>query len=211
MKAELTEGEKTGISRRPTQNLEAYNEYLKGRYYYFLKNVGSLRKGITCFNQAVQMDSGFSQAWSGLADCYAALGYGSYNRPSEVFQQAEKAAYKALQLDSTLAEPHTSLEYIQFYYYWNWKAAETEFLKAIRLNPKYVLAYTSYGYYLTAMERFPEARMMLEKALQMDPVSPATSTDMGFNLYYSHNYDLAVNILKMHWNRIRKRPLRISG
>jgi TolB-like protein/Flp pilus assembly protein TadD len=193
--AELTEDEKKDISRRPTQNLEAYNQFLQGRYYYYLKNAASLRKGIEYFNQAVQLDSGFSRAWSGLADCYAALGYGSYALPASVFLKAEKAAYKALELDSTLADPHTSLGYIRFYYYWDWKGAEEEFLKAIKLNPSYVLAYSSYAYYLTAMERMPEARRAMEQALQLDPLSASTATDMGFHLFYSRNYTEAEHVL----------------
>jgi TolB-like protein len=193
--SELTEDEKKDINRRATQNLEAYNQFLQGRYYYYLKNAASLRKGIDYFNQAVQLDSGFSRAWSGLADCYAALGYGSYALPASVFLKAEQAADKALELDSTLADPHTSLGYIRFYYYWDWKGAEEEFLKAIRLNPSYVLAYSSYSYYLTAMERMPEARRAMEKALQLDPLSPSTATDMGFHLFYSRNYTEAEQVL----------------
>jgi adenylate cyclase len=196
LNAELTEEEKKDITRRPTQNLESYNQFLKGRYYYFLKNAASLRKGIDYFNQAVQLDSNFARAYSGLSDCYSALGYGSYELPSTAFLKAEKAAYKALVLDSTLADPHTSLGYVRFYYYWDWKGAEMEFLKAIRLNPSYVLAYTSYVYYLTAMERFPEARLAMEKALQLDPLSASTSTDMGFHLFYSNQYDQAEKVLK---------------
>src|SRR5882724_421142 len=207
LNTELSDNEKNDISRRPTQNLEAYNQYLKGRYFYYLKNAKSLRKGIDFFSQAIQLDSGFSRAYSGLADCYSALGYGSYELPSSAFLKAESAAVKALQLDSTLADPHTSLGYIKFYYYWDWKGAEQEFLKAIRLNPQYVLAFDSYGYYLTAMERFPEARVAFEKALQLDPLSSAITTDMGFNLYYLRNYDQSIRVLKSALQINPKAPL----
>lgn len=196
LNAELTPAEKNNLSGRPTQNLEAYDQYLRGRYYYGLRKEPSLRRAIGFFNQAVLLDSGFSRAYSGIADCYAALGYGSYELPSTAFLKAEAAAVRALQLDSTLAEPHTSLGYIKFYYYWDWNGAEQEFLKAIRLAPQYVQALDSYGYFLTAMERFPEARMSFENALQLDPLSQSVHTDMGFHLYYSRQYDQAIQTLQ---------------
>jgi tetratricopeptide (TPR) repeat protein len=154
------------------------------------------RKGITCFNQAIHLDSGYARAYSGLADCYSALGYGSYEKPADTFLKAEMAANKALQLDSTLADPHTSLGYIKLYYYWDWPAAKKEFLTAMRLNPSYIMAYDSYCYYLTAMERFPESREVIEKAVQLDPLSARMNTDLGFNLYYLHRYDEAIATLK---------------
>jgi tetratricopeptide (TPR) repeat protein len=93
-----------------------------------------LRKGIDYFNRAILLDPQYSRAYSGLADCYSALGYNSYELPATAFLKAELAANKALLLDSTLADPHTSLGYIKFYY-WDWAGAEDEILKAIRLNP----------------------------------------------------------------------------
>ncbi len=135
--AKLTDEESKKMSSRPTQNLEAYDQYLKGIYYWNKRDPNSLRKGIGFFKQAIALDSGYARAWSGLADCFSALGYGSHDAPSIDFLQAETAARKALALDSSLAEPHTSLGYIYFYYYWNWEKAEKEFLTAIRLNPNY--------------------------------------------------------------------------
>ena len=207
LETEKTDNEVMNQTRRPTQNLEAYNQFLQGRYYYFKKNAGSLRKAIGFFNRAIALDSGFSRSWSGLADCYSALGYGSYELPATAFLQAETAVRKALELDSSLADPHTSLGYIQFYYYWNWKEAEREFLKAIQLDPNYVLAYTSYGYYLTAMERFPESRLILEKAVELDPLSSATVTDLGFNLFYRKHYEEAVQTLSAALTLNPKNPM----
>jgi len=203
----LTETEKNKISERPTLNLEAYNFYLKGRYCYYQRDEKSLHKGIEYFNQAIQLDSVYSRAYSGLADCYSALGYASYEMPSTVFLKAEKAAIKAIALDSTLAEPYTSLGYIKFYYYWDWQGAEQEFIKAIQLNPNYVQAYVSYGYYLTSMERFPEARQVMEKAMQLDPLSAAINTDMGFFLYYAREYNQAIRFLKSALELNPKSPL----
>ena len=185
-----------GIPTRPTLILEAYDQYLKGIYSWNKRDPASLRKGIDFFNHAIRLDSNYSKAWSGLADCYSALGYGSHDAPAFDFLKAETAARKALSLDSSLAEPHTSLGYIYFYYYWNWEKAEREFLTAIRMNPEYPLAYDSYGYYLTARERFPEAAAVLEKALGLDPQSAYINTDKGFELYYSGNYERAMISLR---------------
>ena len=196
LNASLTEADKNNIARRPTQNLEAYNQYLNGRYFWNKRDKASLRKGVDFFERAIQLDSGYARAYSGLADCYSALGYASFEMPTIAFSKAEAAAQKALDLDSTLAEPHTSLGYIRFYYYWDWPAAETEFLKAIRLNKNYALAYDSYGYYLTSRERFPESRVAIEKALQLDPLSAFINTDIGFNLCYTQKYDRAIESLK---------------
>jgi adenylate cyclase len=196
LNTELSNNENEKIALRPTQNLEAYDQFLQGRYYWNKGTESSFRKAIDFFNQAIKLDSGYSKAYSGLADCYSALGYGSYDMPADAFLKAEASALKALQLDSSLADPHTSLGYIKFYYYWDWAGAEKEFLKAIQLNPAYVLAYDSYCYYLTAMERFPEARAAIEKAVQLDPLSSKIITDMGFYLYYIGNYDQAIVSLK---------------
>ena len=123
----LTDEESRQLSFRPTQNLEAYDQYLKGIYYWNKRDPRSLRQGIEFFKRAITLDSGYAKAWSGLADCFSALGYGSHDAPSFDFLQAETAAIKALKLDSSLAEPHTSLGYIDFYYYWDWEKARKNF------------------------------------------------------------------------------------
>jgi TolB-like protein/Flp pilus assembly protein TadD len=196
LNTEISKDEINNIHRRSTQNLEAYDKYLEGLYFWNKGSNPDLRKAISFFNQAIQLDSGYAKAYSGLADCYSALGYASYDKPADAFLKAELAANKALQLDSTLAEPHTSLGYIKFYYYWDWPNAQKEFLTAMRLNPNYIMAYDSYCYYLTAMERFTEAREVIEKAVQLDPLSARMNTDLGFNLYYLHHYDEAIRTLK---------------
>jgi TolB-like protein len=196
MRAGISAGEKNAISKRPTQNLEAYNQYQQGRYFYYKRSDSTLRVAIGYFNKAIELDPQYAMAYSGLADCYSALGYISYAPPSQVIPKAEAAAVRAMELDSTISEPHTSLGYIKFYYYWDWAGAEKEFLKAIELDPRYPSAYDTYCYYLTAMERFPEARVAMDKAVQLDPLSAQISTDKGFCLYYARDYEQAYQSLK---------------
>jgi TolB-like protein/Flp pilus assembly protein TadD len=194
--ARISDGEKNKLVTRPTQNVEAFNSYMQGRYYYGFRRDSSLRLAISYFNEAIKLDPDFSKAYSGLADSYSALGYISYELPSNAFLKAEAAAVKALELDSTLADPHNSLGYIRFYYYWEWDQAEQEFLKAQELNPRYALAYDAYAYLLTARERFPEAKMAIGRALELDPLSPQLNTDKGFTLFYMREYDQAIKVLK---------------
>src|SRR5579862_3852041 len=184
------------IAKQPTASVEAFDLYLKGRKSFSKRSQSELRKGIDFFKQAIAIDTSYAAAYAGIADCYNALGYGSFVPPADAFPKAAEAAIKAVQLDPTLAEPHASLGYTKFYYGWDWAAAEQEFRSAIALNPNYSLAYEWYGYYLTAMERYNEAEIVLKKAAELDPLSPAILSDLGFSLYYSRNYDQAIKVLE---------------
>jgi len=183
-------------SKKQTTNIEAYQLYLKGRSFWNLKTPPALKKGIDFFQQVIKLDASYAAAYSGLADCYMALGYGSFLAPNDAFPKALEAATKAATLDSTLADAHASLGYYKFYYDWDWAAAEQEFRKCLALNPNYELGYDWYGYYLTAMERYDEASVILKKAASLDPLSVSISTDMGFSFYYGGNYDPAIKELK---------------
>jgi adenylate cyclase len=181
---------KSSISKIP------YQLYLQGRSYWNLGTPQNLTKAIDFFERAIQLDTLFAQAYSGVADCYTALGYGSFLAPKDAFPKALTAATKALALQPTLAEPHASLGFYKFYFEWDWAAAEQEFRIAISLNPNYEIAYDYYGYYLTAMKRYDEAKVILQKAAALDPLSVHISTDMGFSFYYSGDYDLATKKLQ---------------
>ena len=195
LKAQLTENEKNNVERRPTQSIEAYTQYSLGRSNLYKGNDSSYKVAIGYFQKAIELDPNYAVAYSGLADAYSARGYASTLAPAEGFLTAEKYAEKALDIDSTLAEPHTSKGYIQFYFHWDWAKAEEEFRKALMLNPHYDFGYDAYAYYLTAMERFPEARAALEKALDLAPLAAKFSTDMGFSLCYAGEYDQAIRNL----------------
>jgi adenylate cyclase len=196
-KLEITLHDQKPAAKKTIINKDAYDLYLKGRYSWNLRTPPELKKGIDLFQQAIKIDPSYAVAYSGIADCYTALGYGSFLAPKEAFPKALEAATKALQLDSTLAEPHASLGYYRFYFDWDWAVAEQEFRAAISLNPNYEIAYDWYGVYLTAMKRYEEARTILKKAAELDPLSVPINTDIGFSLFYSGDNDAAIEKLNV--------------
>lgn len=195
LRVELALQSPATTSARPL-NQEAYAEYLRGRYAWNLRREPALLEAIQHFESAIRIDPGFAQAYSALADCHTALGYLNARSPEDTFPNAKLAAKKALELDSSLAEPHASLAYYYLYYERDWHAAESEFRKAIELNPSYALAHDWYGVYLTARGRWSEALAEMKRARELDPLSLPISTDEGFSLYYSGNYDAAIKSLQ---------------
>jgi TolB-like protein len=170
----LTRIEKERLNQRYTENVEAYREYLKGRYFWNKRSAEGVRKAIEYFQQAIEMDPTYALAYVGLADSYASLAYYLINPlpPREVMPKAKAAAMKSLEIDETLAEGHASLGAIKTYYDWDWPGAESEFQHALQLNPGYALAHYWYGVFLTAMERFEEGFAELRWAQELDPLSP---------------------------------------
>jgi DNA-binding winged helix-turn-helix (wHTH) protein/Flp pilus assembly protein TadD len=180
-----------------TDSPDAYRLYISGRYHWNQRTEAGLRKAAEYFTRAIETDPAYARAYSGLADSYTTLGYLSHLSPKDVFPKADDAARKALQLDATLTEPHTSLAYVKLYYDWDWTEAEAAFRRAITLNPNYATAHHWYAIYLTAMGRFEEARAAIGRAQALDPTSLIINTDLGFVLYYSRQYDAAVKQLQM--------------
>ena len=180
-----------------TESPDAYQLYIKGRYHWNQRSEAGLKKATEYFEQAIERDPAYARAYSGLADAYTTLGYLSHLAPRDVFPKANEAATRAVRLDATLTEPHTSLAYVCFYYDWDWTAAETEFRRALTLNPNYATAHHWYAVYLTAMQRFEEARAAITRAQALDPTSLIINTDLGFVLYYSAQYDAAIQQLQM--------------
>jgi TolB-like protein/lipoprotein NlpI len=168
----------------PGLNPEALDLYIRGRYYWNKRGPGLLTS-IQFFTQALDIDPRFALAWSGMADAYVQLGYGSVLAPSDAFPKAREAANKALELDSTMAEPHATLAFVNMYYEWDWKGADKEFKQALKLNPSYATAHEWYGLFLTAMGRFDEARAQEHRAQELDPLSTAIGGTAGWVLYYS--------------------------
>jgi TolB-like protein/DNA-binding winged helix-turn-helix (wHTH) protein/Tfp pilus assembly protein PilF len=196
VQAALTPNERQRLATAGAVDPAAYESYLRGRSFWNQRSEASLLKAIDQFNKAIEVDTGYAPAYSGLADCYTALGYLSYLDPLDAFPRARDAATKALELDSSLAEAHTSLAYYDLYHAWNWVEADSEFKKAIELNPNYATAHDWYSYYLTAMGRFDEAWKEVNRAHELDPLSVTISTDIGFNYFYRRNYDEAISQLR---------------
>src|SRR5579862_1655243 len=173
------------VSKHFKTSNEAHDLYLQGRSFWNKRRPPDLKHAIELFHQAIAHDSTYAAAYAGIADCYNALGYGSWLAPKDAFQKALDAATRALELDPTLAEAHASLGYNKFYFGWDWAEAEQEFRQAIALDQNNELGYEWYGYYLTCMQRYSEAKIILTRAADLDPLSTPISTDMGFSSYYS--------------------------
>jgi len=177
----LNSKEQIALTNEKAVNPEAYEAYLKGRYFWNKRTADGLRKGIDYFNQAIEKDSTYGRAYTGLADSYALLGDWEYGgmAPKEAFPKAEAAATKALQLDDTLSEAHTSLAFCLDLYDWNWDSAEAEFKRAIELNPGYATAHHWYSWHLAVLGRKDEAIAEMRRAANLDPLSLIISADLA--------------------------------
>jgi TolB-like protein/DNA-binding winged helix-turn-helix (wHTH) protein len=155
IRIELTPQEQAALKNAKVVNPEAYEAYLKGRYFWNKRTADGLKVALAYFNQAIEEDPKDAQAYSGLADTYALLGDWEYGVlvPSEAYPKAKAAAIKALQLDKTLGEAHTSLAFSLDAFDWDWESAETEFRRAIQLNPGYATAHHWYAWHLSEMGR----------------------------------------------------------
>jgi TolB-like protein/Tfp pilus assembly protein PilF len=185
VKVELTPRDTARLAAARSIRPEAYEAYLRGRYFWNRRDPESLRRAAREFQASLDADPLFAAAWSGLADVYCQLGYGNLESPAEAFPKAREAAKKALELDPALGEAHASFAYVQMYFAWDFPSAESEYREAIRLNPGYAPAHSWYAYLLTALERSSEALEQALLARRLDPLSPAALTDHGWILHYN--------------------------
>jgi serine/threonine-protein kinase len=183
-------GEEKGLAKNYTENNEAYELYLKGRFYWNKRTAEALKKSIEYFNQAIEKDPGFALAYAGLADCYDIPA----NRlpPREAMPRAKAATMRALELDEKLAEAHTSLARVLAAYEWDWTSAEKEYKRAIELNPHYAIAHQWYGGWFEAMGRHNEANDERKRALELDPLSSIVNFEWGVAFFYARDYDRAI-------------------
>jgi TolB-like protein/DNA-binding winged helix-turn-helix (wHTH) protein/Flp pilus assembly protein TadD len=193
----LTPGERTRLTAKSPINPDAYLAYVKGRYFWNQRTESALHNGIASFSAALDREPSYADAYAGIADCYTALGYGSYLPPKIAFEKAKVAAQQAIALKSDLADAHASLGYVDLYYDWNFSGAEREFRDALLLNPNSVTAHDWFAVYLTAMERFDEAQAEISRAQALDPLALPINTDVGFVSYYSGRYDAAAKQLRL--------------
>lgn len=188
----LSGEEKERLIKRYTENTEAYQLYLKGRYFWNKYTAEGFKKAIEYFQQAIEKDPSYALAYAGLADAYIQLGVDVHSPPKEVMPKAKRAAVKALELDEALAEAHLSLGTYRLFYDWNWLEAERELKRAIELNPNNPDAHHFYGHYLQAMGRTDEAIVETKRGLELDPVSLIINTELGWAFYWARQYDQAI-------------------
>jgi tetratricopeptide (TPR) repeat protein len=188
----LSDEEKRLLTKHYTENTEAYQSYLKGRYFWNRRTSEGYKKGIENFQRAIDIDANYAPAYAGLADCYNLLSEYDILSPNDAVPKAREAALKALALDDTLAEAHTSMAHILMYYDWDWQRAEEEFRRAIQLDPNYATAHQWYAEYLAGMGRFDEATAEMRRALQLDPTSIMLNLMVGWISVKARDYDVAI-------------------
>jgi serine/threonine protein kinase/tetratricopeptide (TPR) repeat protein len=192
LRLKLSGAEKKQLTKRYTDNSEAYQLYLKGRFYWNKRTPEGLQKGIEYFQRAIDSDPDYALAYAGLADSYNILVSYSALAPHDAFPKAKAAATRALEIDGKLAEAHTSLAFVRFGYDWDWADAERGFKQAIQLNPGYSYAHNFYAVLLSALGRFDEAFVHINKAHELDPLSLPINTNRGWLLYLAGRYDEAI-------------------
>src|SRR4030095_7958059 len=194
LKLKLSSEEQRRLVNRDTTNPEAYQFYLRGRYFWNKRTSDGIKQAIEHFQQSIERDPNFALGYVGLADSYTGLTFYNFAAPHEAMPKAKEAATKALALDDTLAEAHASLGHILMNYDWNWPVAEKEFKHSIELKPDYATAHEWYAiHYLTAMGRLEEAVQEMKKALELEPASLVMNTFRGATLYYAGRYDEAID------------------
>ena len=192
LEVRLNAQQKKLLRKRYSQDFEAYQIYLRGRYYWNRRSQEDLQRGIAYFEQAIERDPSNALAYAGLADSYFVRAISGALPTGDAMPKAKAAALKALELDDSLAEAHTSLAQVTANYEWNWDKAEAEYLRAIELNPSYSTGHHYYATFLMAMGRHAEALGEMKKAEALDPLSPIIATFIGKAYYYARNNDEAI-------------------
>jgi len=197
LQAKLTGSEKRAIAAQPTENTEAHEFYLKGRYFWNKRTAKDFKTAISYFQQAIDKDPKYALAYAGLADSYGLLSGWGAGSPQESFPPAKTAAKKALALDDTLAEAHASLAKILFAYDLDFDGSIREFRQAIELDPNYAMAHHWYGNGPLAQSgQFDEAIAECKRAVELDPLSLINNTDLGTTYYFARRYDQAIEQLR---------------
>ncbi len=198
LRLQLTVKEQKQLGKRHTKDTQAYQLYLKGRYYWNRFTQDGCKKSLGYFEQAIEKDSGYALAYAGLADSYTSLSFPGLKgmAPREAMPKAKAAALKALKLDDTLAEAHSSLAVVQFFFDWDWSAAEREFKRAIELNPNDATARQWYALYLVNIGRHGEAINEIRRAQELDPLSLMINTLVGVVFHRALQWDAAIEQLR---------------
>ncbi|MGB7926182.1 MAG: tetratricopeptide repeat protein [Pyrinomonadaceae bacterium] len=192
----LTAEEQELLAKRYTENTEAFQVYIKGRYFWNKRTVEGLNKGIEYAQQAISIDPTYAMAYVGLADCYNLLaGHGGL-APKETFPMAKTAAMRALEIDPRLAQAYVSLGFVSYRFDWDWPRAEQDFKRAIELSPSYATAHHWYGESLVVTGRFEESIAALRRAQELDSLSLPINTDLAQSLFFARRFDESVEQLR---------------
>ena len=191
LRLRLTGDDQKKLAKQYTADPEAYRLYLKGRYFWNKRSQEGMKKAIDYFQQAIDRDPTYALAYAGLADSYDLLDDWGTTPPRESFPKARAAALRALELDDSLAEAHTSLAFVEDNYDWNFAASEKEFQRAIALNPNYATAHQWYAMHLVALGRFHEAEAEIQRAVDLDPLSVIITMGVAEISGWERKYDAA--------------------
>ena len=192
LRVHLSSEQKKRLAKRHTQDTEAYQLYLKGRYYWNRRVPDKVHKAIELFQQAIDKDPRFAPAYAGLADSYASLGIYGALTPKESFPKLKAAAGKALELDESLAEAHASMAWARGFYDWDWAAAEAQFKRALELKMSYATAHHFYAFLLTAVGRFDEGVAESRRAQEIEPLSVVVNAGLSLAYYHARQYDQSI-------------------
>jgi len=192
LRLKLSDEQRTRLTRRYTENAEAYKLYLRGRFYWNKRSPEGMKKGGEYFQLAIQTDPGYALAYAGIADSFALMGTYHIMAPGDAFPKAKAAALKALEFDDMLSEAYASLAYTQAFYEWEWESADLSFQRAIELSPSYGTAHHWRSVLLSAMGKTDDALASIRKALEVDPLSLPGSAQLAFTLYLSRHFEEAI-------------------
>jgi len=198
LRSNLNSSEKEQVTKQGTQNPEAYELYLKGRYLWNKRTPSNIALAMSYFDQAIAKDPGYALAYSGLADAYVvSIGWAGSGTPSEQYLKSNAAVRKALELDATLARPHAVLGNNQMEYNWDFAGGESEYKKALELDPNDATAHQWYAFDISRIGgREQEALTEINRAHLLDPLSPVISVDAGYLALWARHYDEAIRICK---------------
>ncbi len=175
----LSTPEKAGLTKRDTANVEAYEQYMRGIFFWNKRSENGLKKAVSCFEQAIALDDNYALAYAGLAAALSPTGYRGYSAPGEVHAKMRAAATRAVTLDPKLPEAHVALGAVLAFYEWNWSEGEKEFQRALELNPNLPLAHHWYGQLLDGLGRYEEALKHRQRAQELDPITPIVIYALG--------------------------------
>jgi tetratricopeptide (TPR) repeat protein len=190
---QLTETQRSLLTRRDTSDSEAYQLYLRGRFFWNKRSRDGFERGVSYFREAVEKDPAYALAYSGLADSHIGMTFYHYASPQAAMPLARAAALRALEIDGSLAEAHASLAHVKTNYEWDWPEAERLSRRAIALDAEYATAHQWFGmHYLAPMGRLQEAIAETRLAQRLDPLSAVYNAFVGASLYFARQYDVAI-------------------